>query len=163
MSKYRVHKFECKSVDALSEAIADRIAQHFVATKGKTKEEAMIAAREIVESKVEFCLDSPVHLEGYENKVRDETAQVRIPRAVVNKYLSGGASNDAGFNFTDSGCEAVISAYDSSSWWKASEGRFWQVAATKEACDLAWMNPDVVGVETAEVDGNIEIYCTIRD
>jgi hypothetical protein len=89
---------------------------------------------------------------------------VRIPRSVVNQYLSGGASNDAGFNFTSTGCEAVISAYDSSSWWNDSENRFWQIAATKEAVDLAWMNPDVVGVEVEETEeGNIEIYCTVND
>lgn len=163
MSKYRVHKFQCTSVDALKESIVDRVSKHFVDTKGFTKEEAMTEARSVVDSEVQFCLDSPQHLEGYHGDLRDEKAQVIIPRATVNKYLSGGASNDAGFNFIGDGCEAIISDYDKGSWWNASQDRWWQVAACKEACDLAWMNPDVVGVDIEEIDGNIEIYCTIRE
>ena len=58
MSKYRVHKFECRSVDALKEAIVDRISQWFIDTKGMTKEHAMESAREIVDSQVQFCLDN---------------------------------------------------------------------------------------------------------
>ena len=163
MSKYRVHAFECKSVDALKEAIADRISNHFIDTKGLEKKEALEKAREIVESDVKVSLEHPLSLYGYQGDQRDEQAQVRIPRKVVNQYLSGGASNDAGFNFTGEGCEAIVSDYDKGAWWNKSEDRFWQVAATKEAVDLAWMNPDVVGVETEEIGGNIEIYCTVND
>lgn len=164
MSKYRVHAFECRSLDALKEAIADLISRHFTLTKGMEKTEALEAAREIVLSDVQVSLEQPLNLFGYQGDQRAETAQVRIPRSVVNQYLSGGASNDAGFNFTSTGCDAVISAYDNGSWWQASEDRFWQVAATKEACDLAWANPDVVGVDVEETeDGNIEIYCTVQE
>jgi len=163
MSKYRVHAFECRSLDALKEAIADRIAKHFTLTKGLEKDEALEKGREIVESDVQVSLEQPLNLFGYQGDMRAETAQVRIPRKVVNQYFSGGASNDAGFNFTKTGCDAVISAYDNSSWWNDSEDRFWQVAGAKEAVDLAWQNPDVVGVEMEEVDGNIEIYCTVNE
>jgi hypothetical protein len=164
MSKYRVHAFECRSLDALKEAIADLISRHFVNTKGMTKAEALEAAREIVSSDVKVSLEQPTCLYGYQGDQRAETAQVRIPRLVVNQYLSGGASNDAGFNFTQTGCEAVISDYDKGSWWNASEDRFWQVAACKEACSLAWLNPDVLGVEVEETEeGNLEIYCTINE
>jgi hypothetical protein len=148
--------------------MADRISQHFIDTKGMTKDEALEAARKVVESEVKIDLENPQHLEGYEygrtQQLRREKHQVILPRATINQYLSGGASNDAGFSFTDEGCEYDISDYDEGAWWSRSKDRWWQVADTKEAIDLAWSHPDVVGVDVEEnEEGNFEIYCIVND
>jgi hypothetical protein len=47
-------------------------------------------------------------LEGYEGRLRDQTAEIIIPRSAV-----GGAANDIGFKLQSDGTyEAIISQYD---------------------------------------------------
>lgn len=170
MSKFRVHKSVVQSTDAIIEALIDRIVQWNCRIVPADKLEEEIAkwtekASKLVAEKVTICLDEPVNLYGYQGDRRDEVAHVRIPADVVNKHLGGGLSNDAGFRKTEDGFEAIISDYDKSKWWNAQEGRFWQVAAAKEAEDLAWLQPNVIGVERVEnkETGFIEILCTVQD
>ena len=170
MSKFRVHKSVVQSVDAIVEALIDRIVQwncRNVPAKDREQQVKLWTekATKLVAEKVQVCLDEPVNLYGYQNDRRDEQAHIRIPKEVVNQHLGGGLSNDAGFRKTEEGFEAIVSDYDKSKWWNAQEGRFWQQAAAKEAEDLAWLQPNVIGVERVENEetGFIEIMCTVQD
>jgi len=54
------------------------------------------------------------HLYGYHGDKRTDTAEIIIRRNNVNKYMSGGASNDIGFKRSADGTySAIISQYDS--------------------------------------------------
>lgn len=52
--------------------------------------------------------DIPMHLTGYQGDMREQTAEIIIPR-----YQLGSASNDVGYKRTDNGTfKAIISNYD---------------------------------------------------
>jgi hypothetical protein len=62
------------------------------------------------------------HLEGYEGKMREQTAEIIIPRKHV-----GGASNDIGFQLQEDGTyEAIISEYDKRRYDKKWVGKLTQ-------------------------------------
>lgn len=61
------------------------------------------------------------HLYGYHGDKRADTAEIIIRRANVNRYMSGGASNDLGFKKQPDGTyAAIISDYDS-----GKHNKFW--------------------------------------
>jgi hypothetical protein len=163
MSKYRVHKGVVQSVQAVLCAIEDRIVAKL--SRGMTAEQKAerIAtlkanATQIVKNNVRVDLTNPMHLEGYHGDMRTETANIVIPRSLVNQFLGGGASNDVGFTKTPDGFDAIVSEYDKGSWWNGAADRFWQVAATHEAVEAATLNGYTV--ETVEDEnGNIQVYC----
>lgn len=166
MSKYRVHKSVVQSIQAMLCAIEDRIIANL--TAGMTAEQkadilAMTTlkarAHEIVSRDVRIDMNNPMHLEGYHGDQRAETANIVIPRSLVNQHLSGGASNDVGFVKTDDGFDAIVSQYDQGRWWNKSADRFWQMAATHEACEAASLNGYTTEIVEDE-QGTIQIYCT---
>lgn len=165
MSKYRVHKGVVQSVQALLCAIEDRIVANL--SSGMTAEQKAdiltmtnlkTKAHEIVSNEVRVDMVNPMHLEGYHGDQRAETANVVIPRSLVNQYMSGGASNDVGFVKTDDGFDAIISQYDQGRWWNQSVDRFWQMAATHEACEAASLNGYTTEIVEDE-QGNVQIFC----
>ena len=92
MSAYSENKTSFKDVDTLIEALV---------ACGYPKE-----AIEVHEK--------AVNLYGYHGDMRKDTAEIVIRRANVNKYMSGGASNDIGFKKSADGTyAAIISEYDS--------------------------------------------------
>jgi len=72
--------------------------------------------------------DTPVHLYGYHSDKRKQTANIVVRQKDVNKTMSGGASNDIGFEHINDRYQAHISQYDST-WWKRAEPQFLQGAA----------------------------------
>lgn len=164
MSKYRVHKGVVQSVQAILCAIEDRIVRRLAASmtieqKAEQIETLKAQAKGIVKDGVRVNLANPMHLEGYHGDMRAETANIVIPRSLVNQYLGGGASNDVGFTKTPDGFDAIVSEYDRGAWWDRSADRFWQMAATHEAVEAATINGYTV--ETVEDEsGNFQILCT---
>jgi predicted RNA-binding protein Jag len=75
-------------------------------------------------------------LKGFMGDLRKEKANIIVRRRNVNKRVSGGASNDIGFEKVDGKYVAHISNYDQR-WWKKKEPRFKQVAATNQIIEKA--------------------------
>jgi len=145
MSKYRVHTSVVQSVQAILCAIEDRIVKKL--TRGMTAEQKdeqietlKARAHGIVKDSVRVDLANPMHLEGYHGDMRAETANVVIPRSLVNQYLGGGASNDVGFTKTPDGFDAIVSEYDRNAWWNSASDRFWQMAAMHEGIEAMTLN-----------------------
>jgi hypothetical protein len=163
VSKYRIHKSVVQSVQAVLCAIEDRIVAKLSAgmtieQKAAQLEMLKAQAQGIVKNNVKVDLNEPMHLEGYHGDKRQETANIVIPRSMVNQYMSGGASNDVGFTRTSEGFDAIVSQYDQSRWWNDAADRFWQMAATHEACEAATFNGYTTEVVEDE-QGNIQILC----
>lgn len=147
MSKYRVHKSQVTSVEAICEAIADHVA--------KRNHLFLQEARALVDQAVEIY-DEPVNLIGYQGDTRDQRANVVCSRSFVNSYMGGGMSNEAGWRLNDDGAfEAVISEYDDK-WWASAQARFWQIAMTHEAVKAAEANGYILH-KTEEKNGNIKL------
>lgn len=72
--------------------------------------------------------ETPQPLVGYHGDKRTQKANVIVRRAIVNKLLSGGASNDLGFEKVDGKFVAHVSDYDHS-WWNKKQSKFQQAAA----------------------------------
>jgi hypothetical protein len=72
--------------------------------------------------------DIPQSLVGYEGSKRGQKANVIVRRANVNKLLSGGASNDIGFEKKDGKITVHVSDYDQK-WWRKKSETFLQHAA----------------------------------
>lgn len=167
MSKYRVHKKVVKSPAAILAAIEDCIVQRMLSHKRLMKDdpnyesalaEAKARAHSIVTEGVRVDLERRMPLYGYHGDMREERANIRIPRDLVNQWLSGGASNDAGFLKTDEGFSAIISDYDNGRWWSEAEARFTQVAAAYDAAEHASLNGYAVKVEE-NTEGMLEVIC----
>lgn len=147
MSKYRVHKSQVRSVEAICEAIADHVA--------RINHLPIDEARALVEKAVEIH-DEPVNLIGYQGDTRKKTANIVCRRAFVNSYMGGGMSNDAGWLISEDGTiEAAVSAYDDK-WWASAMPRFWQVAMAHEAIQAAEANGYILH-KTEEKNGNIKL------
>jgi len=145
MSKYRIHESVVQSVQAILCAIEDRIVAKL--TRGMTIEQKAgtlgtikANAKQIVKNNVRIDLNEPMHLEGYHGDKRAETANIVIPRSLVNQYLGGGASNDVGFVKTSDGFDAIVSEYDRGAWWNSASDRFWQMAAMHEGIEAMTLN-----------------------
>jgi len=164
MSKFRIHKGVVKSAASILCAIEDRIVQRMLYTMTAEQRQEQLEtikakAHEIVSNGVQVDLANPLHLYGYKGDMRSEVAHIRIPKSIVNEYLGGGASNDAGFVKTKSGeFDAIVSEYDKGAWWNHAEGRFWQFAAAHESADLMSINGYTMTVSENE-DGMIELVC----
>jgi hypothetical protein len=92
MSAYSENKTSFKDVDTLIEALV---------ACGYPKEAIEVHK-------------TPQHLYGYHGDRRADTADIIIRRENVNRYMSGGASNDIGFKKSADGTyNAIISEYDS--------------------------------------------------
>jgi hypothetical protein len=169
MSTNRVHKGVGRNASDILCAIEDRIMQSLargLSTEQRTSrlDELRARAQEIVKVEVQVDLINPMHLEGYHGDKRAETAHIKLPRSLINRHFSGGASNDAGFirNKQTGDWDAIISDYDRSQWWGNSEGRFLQVAAAHESVEAAGWNNYTVTVEEDQ-EGKIQIYCDSND
>lgn len=100
MSHYTRVKTQLKNETALLQALADL---GFGPTKIKHSKEAQ-------------------HLEGYEGKMREQTAEIIIPRKYVQQ-----AANDIGFKRQEDGTfEAIISEYDKNKYNKEWVGKLTQ-------------------------------------
>lgn len=166
MSKFRLHKGVVKSVASILCAIEDRIVQRMsygmtIEQKQENLESLKAKAHDIVAAKVQVNLADPMHLHGYKGDMRAETANIRIPKEVVNQYLGGGASNDVGFTKTETGeFDAIVSEYDKGAWWNRASDRFWQAAATFEAAEAASFAGYTVETNDNAETGMIELTCT---
>jgi len=73
-------------------------------------------------AKIKHDTTGKQHLEGYEGKLRGQTAEVIIPR----KYVQH-AANDIGFQKQEDGTyEAIISQFDSNKYGKEWQGKLTQ-------------------------------------
>lgn len=167
MSKNRIHRKVVKSPSAILAAIEDCIVQKMMLGKRLTKDdvgyeaalaEAKARAHGIVADNIKVDMERRMPLYGYHGDMREERANIRIPREIINQWLSGGASNDAGFLKTEQGFDAIISDYDNGRWWSAAEPRFTQVAAAYDAAEAAQLNGYAVHLEE-NVEGMLEVFC----
>jgi len=170
MSKFRVHKSMCESYKAILAAIKDRIVQfHCIgAWKEDTpqlKAEWSKKADKLIEDHVIISKNEPIHLYGYRDDMRKETANIRISKDLVNQHMGGGLSNDVGFLKTEEGFDAIVSDYDKSRWFNSAQDRFWQIADATQAVEDAWDQPNITDVEMVEDEETqqIEIYCHFSD
>lgn len=98
--------------------------------------------------------ETPKNLVGIGGKVRKQKAHIIVRREHVNKHLSGGASNDLGFEKVDGTYIAHVSSYDKG-WWRKKEERIKQVAAAEHVTEQAHRRG--YHVKRVETDGKIKI------
>jgi len=98
--------------------------------------------------------DTPQALQGYTGDTRSTKGNIIVRRKHVNKHLSGGSSNDLGFELRDGKYAAHVSNYDQG-WWNRKQDRFMQVAAASQAIKAAKKRG--YRVTKTEVEGKIKI------
>lgn len=86
-------------------------------------------------SEIEIC-PTPKNLEGYHGDRRNQVADIVVPRRNINRKLSGGMSNDLGFEKTEGGYKIHVSDYDQN-WWSKKEKRFRRVAVAHQTEEQA--------------------------
>ena len=65
-------------------------------------------------------------LQGFAGDLRQQRANVIVPKEEVNRKLSGGASNDLGFLWEGKKYKAVVSEFDKRNWWNRERGKLTQ-------------------------------------
>jgi len=98
--------------------------------------------------------EEPSNLFGYVGDKRSEKANIIIRRKTVNKYISGGSSNDIGFEKVGDQYKAHVSNYDMR-YWKRKEPRFLQVTACETIQEKA--RKKGYTVKKSEVNGKIKL------
>ncbi len=92
----------------------------------KNKDHVVAALVEIgVPKRCIEIYEDAANLVGFKGDTRSQKANIIVRQRYVNQYLSGGASNDIGFEKVNGVYNAHISQYDMQ-WWKRKQGKFKQ-------------------------------------
>ena len=101
-----------------------------------------------------------VPLKGYRGDTREQRANIVVRAEHVNKYLSGGASNDLGFELVNGNYVTRVSKYDRGKWWQKKEQKFMDEAVTARTIEQAKKRGYRITRE--EVDGEIHLKVSKR-
>ena len=115
------------------------MSEYLVVESDVTSEKHLIAALMALGVPKE-CIEyheTPTNLRGFRGDTRAQKANVILRAKNVDKYLSGGASNDLGFELVNGKYQVRVSQYDRGKWWNKRQEEFLNEATAAKTIEQA--------------------------